>query len=107
MVVLLDGQVRPELQAEGMARDVINRIQRLRKKAGLQPTDEIDSYYRFTGEMNAALDEVMKTQTDVFTRNIRRVPRPSSDMPSEAAVVCEEEQEVNDIKFMLTLVRAA
>ena len=57
--------------------------------------------------MNAALDEVMKTQTDVFTRNIRRVPRPSSDMPSEAAVVCEEEQEVNDIKFMLTLVRAA
>jgi len=107
VVVLLDGQVRPELQAEGMARDVINRIQRLRKKAGLQPTDEIDSYYRFTGEMNAALDDVMKTQTDVFTRNIRRVPRPSSDMPSEAAVVCEEEQEVNDIKFMLTLVRAA
>jgi len=107
VVVLLDGQVRPELQAEGMARDVINRIQRLRKKAGLQPTDEIDSYYRFTGEMNAALDEVMKTQTDVFTRNIRRVPRPSSDMPSEAAVVCEEEQEVNDIKFVLTLVRAA
>ena len=107
VVVLLDGQVRPELQAEGMARDVINRIQRLRKKAGLQPTDEIDSYYRFTGEMNAALDEVMKTQTDVFTRNIRRVPRPSSDMPLEAAVVCEEEQEVNDIKFMLTLVRAA
>merc|ERR1712130_566085 len=104
VVVLLDGQIRPELQAEGMARNVINRIQRLRKKAGLQPTDEIDSYYRFTEGMNEALDDVMKTQTDVFVRNIRRVPRPASELKTDASVVCEEEQEVQDIKFMLTLV---
>ena len=106
VVVLLDGQIRPELQAEGMARDVINRIQRLRKKAGLQPTDEIDSYYRFTEGMNEALDDVMKTQTDVFVRSIRRVPRPASELKTDASVVCEEEQEVQDIKFMLTLVHA-
>lgn len=106
VVVLLDSEVRPELQAEGMARDVINRIQRLRKKAGLQPTDEIDSFYRFTEGMGEALDEVMKTQTDVFVRNIRRVPRPAAEQPADANVVFEEEQEVNDIKFMLTLVRA-
>ena len=48
----------------------------------------------------------MKTQTDVFVRNIRRVPRPASELKTDASVVCEEEQEVQDIKFMLTLVRA-
>ena len=105
VVVLLDTEVHPELQAEGAARDVINRIQRLRKKAGLQPTDSIDYFYRFT-EMADALDEVMKTQSDVFMRNLRRVPRPASELPSDADVVFEEEQEVNDAKFMLTLVRA-
>jgi len=106
VVVLLDGEVHPELQAEGAARDVINRIQRLRKKAGLQPTDEIDAFYRFTGGMHDALDEVMRTQTDVFVKNIRRAPRPAAEQPADAAVVFEEEQEVQDVKFMLTLVRA-
>lgn len=106
VVVLLDTEVHPELQAEGAARDVINRIQRLRKKAGLQPTDAIDYFYRFTEGMADALDDVMKTQSEVFTRNLRRVPRPAAELPEGAEVVFEEEQEVNDAKFMLTLVRA-
>ncbi|KAI3613497.1 hypothetical protein CBS9595_004330 [Malassezia furfur] len=106
VVVLLDTEVHPELQAEGAARDVINRIQRLRKKAGLQPTDTIDYFYRFTEGMADALDDVMKTQSEVFTRNLRRVPRPAAELPEGADVVFEEEQEVNDAKFMLTLVRA-
>lgn len=106
VVVLLDSEVHPELQAEGAARDVINRIQRLRKKAGLQPTDAIDYFYRFTEGMTEALDDVMKTQSEVFTRNLRRVPRPAAELPNDAEVVFEEEQEVNDTKFLLTLVRA-
>ncbi|WFD44811.1 isoleucine--tRNA ligase [Malassezia psittaci] len=106
VVVLLDTKVHPELQAEGAARDVINRIQRLRKKAGLQPTDSIDYFYRFTNDMTDVLEEVMKTQSDVFQRNLRRVPLPASELPSDADVVFEEEQEVNEAKFLLTLVRA-
>ncbi|PKI82307.1 Ils1p [Malassezia vespertilionis] len=106
VVVLLDTQIYPELEAEGAARDVINRIQRLRKKAGLQATDEIDAFYRFTSGMSDALDEVMQSQTDVFTRNIRRAPKRAATMPQGAEIVFEEEQEVNDTKFMLTLVRA-
>ncbi|WFD00751.1 isoleucine--tRNA ligase [Malassezia yamatoensis] len=106
VVVLLDTKVHPELQAEGAARDVINRIQRLRKKAGLQPTDSIEYFYRFTNDMTDVLDEVMKTQSGVFQRNLRRVPRPASELSSDADVVFEEEQEVNEAKFLLTLVRA-
>lgn len=106
VVVLLDGEVFPELQAEGTARDVINRIQRLRKKAGLQATDEIDAFYSFEAGIGAELDEIIHSQTDLFTRVLRRAPRPAAEIPEAPDVVCAEEQDVNDIKFLLTLVRA-
>lgn len=31
---------------EGLAREVINRIQRLRKKINLSPSDDVTAYYR-------------------------------------------------------------
>ncbi|KAJ2122784.1 isoleucine--tRNA ligase, partial [Coemansia sp. RSA 788] len=40
-LVLLDTELYEELQQEGVAREVINRVQRLRKKAGLKPVDDI------------------------------------------------------------------
>lgn len=106
VVVLLDGEVYPELQAEGAARDVVNRVQRLRKKAGLQATDEIDAFYSFADGVGKELDEIIRSQPDLFTRAMRRVPRPAEEMAESPDIVCAEEQEVNDTKFMLTLVRA-
>lgn len=44
IVVLLDVTPDEEMQSEGLAREVINRIQKLRKKAHLVPTDEIAVY---------------------------------------------------------------
>ena len=40
-VVALDPSIDAELRAEGMARELVNRIQRLRKDAGLEITDRI------------------------------------------------------------------
>jgi isoleucyl-tRNA synthetase len=42
VVVALDPTLTPELLREGMARELVNRIQRLRKEAGLEITDRID-----------------------------------------------------------------
>jgi isoleucyl-tRNA synthetase len=39
--VALDPALDAELRAEGMARELVNRIQRLRKDAGLEITDRI------------------------------------------------------------------
>ncbi|MBU0978305.1 isoleucine--tRNA ligase [Patescibacteria group bacterium] len=39
--VKLDTQLTPELKAEGEARELIRSIQKLRQKAGLMPTDQI------------------------------------------------------------------
>lgn len=48
VVVLLDITPDEEMQAEGLAREIINRIQKLRKKAHLVPTDEIAVYTSIT-----------------------------------------------------------
>jgi isoleucyl-tRNA synthetase len=39
--VALDPTVTPELRAEGLARELVNRVQRLRKDAGLEVSDRI------------------------------------------------------------------
>src|SRR5690606_19488415 len=41
LTVALDITVTPELQDEGNAREIVNRIQRIRKETGLEVTDRI------------------------------------------------------------------
>jgi len=44
-LTMLDCLVDDELRSEGLAREVINRVQKLRKKAGLLPTDPVEIFY--------------------------------------------------------------
>ena len=110
VVVLLDVMRHPELEAEGMAREVVNRIQRLRKSAGLVPTDDIDVFYHFADEdqkEGQELHECIVAQQDIFVRVLKRVPLPKTQMnAAPSAVVTEEVVEVGDLKVTLTLVRA-
>jgi isoleucyl-tRNA synthetase len=39
--IALDATITPELRSEGLAREVVNRVQRLRKDAGLEVSDRI------------------------------------------------------------------
>ena len=58
LVVALDAEVTPELEREGLARDLIRHIQQARKELDLQVTDRIDVVYRTEAEkMAAAISE--------------------------------------------------
>lgn len=103
VVVLLDIQQRPELQMEGTAREVVNRIQRLRKKAGLVATDEVDAFYSFEKGMGEALAEAIESQQETFMKALRRKPLPEAEKKADAKVILQEEQEVGEDKFLLTL----
>jgi isoleucyl-tRNA synthetase len=48
VLTILDVASYPELAAQGLAREVVNRIQQLRKKAGLKPTDDVKMEYDFS-----------------------------------------------------------
>jgi hypothetical protein len=50
---MLDCHLDEELRSEGLAREVINRVQKLRKKAGIQPGNPVEVFYsvgNVTGE---------------------------------------------------------
>ena len=51
----VDTAITPELRAEGLAREVVRRIQNLRKEAGFEPDDRIVARYQAEGELAEAV----------------------------------------------------
>jgi len=55
VVVALDTHLSPELLAEGRAREIVRHIQTLRKEAGFDLSDRIETEYRAQGDAAQAL----------------------------------------------------
>jgi isoleucyl-tRNA synthetase len=51
----LDAQITPELRAEGLAREFVSRVQRLRKEAGLSVSDRITLHIGGTAEVETVV----------------------------------------------------
>jgi len=105
VVVRLDIKAHPELVNEWLARELMNRIQKLRKKAGLQATDDVDVFYRFEEGSGAEVLAAMKEYSNIIKKTCRNVPVDAKEQKAGRELLIEEEQEVNDIKFMLSLVQ--
>ena len=56
LTVALDVTITPELEAEGMARDLVNRIQNIRKEKDFEVTDRI----KVKVEKHIALDNALE-----------------------------------------------
>ena len=52
----LNTQLTPELIEEGIERELISKIQTMRKEAGFEVTDRIDVYYTASGETAKVLE---------------------------------------------------
>jgi isoleucyl-tRNA synthetase len=81
VVVAVDVTLTPELAREGLARDLVRRVQTLRKEAGFQLDDRIITCYDADHELNA----VVKEWTDYIqaeTLSVELVPGP---VPSDVA----------------------
>ena len=57
LTVALDMTLTPELIKEGLARELVNRIQNLRKKSGLEVTDKIEVFLLENAKLKAAVSE--------------------------------------------------
>jgi isoleucyl-tRNA synthetase len=57
IVVAVDVKLTPELAREGLARDLVRRVQTLRKDADFQLDDRIVTYYDADDELNAVVEE--------------------------------------------------
>jgi isoleucyl-tRNA synthetase len=107
VVVLLDIKIYPELEGEGLARELINRTQKLRKKAGLKATDDVEIFYNIVRETPGGekLEAALKENADVIRRTVRALPVQQSLRKPDAEVLIEEDQEIGETKFTLSLVK--
>ena len=105
VVIRLDVQVHLELMSEWLSRELINRVQKLRKKAGLQATDDVDVYYKFEDGAGADLLKALQENAENIQRTTRSVPRDVKERNGGILIV-EEEQDISDVKFLLLLVKA-
>ncbi|KAF4567536.1 isoleucine--tRNA ligase [Pleurotus pulmonarius] len=105
VVVRLDIQIHPDLQSEWLVREITNRIQKLRKKAGLQSTDEVDVLYQFEDGTGADLLAAMEKHADFIEKTVRNIPIDAKARRQGAVTLIEEEQEVAEVKFILSLVK--
>ena len=51
ITVAVDANITPELRSEGLAREVVRRIQAMRKNAGFNIEDRITTYFQAQGEL--------------------------------------------------------
>jgi len=66
-MVAVDGDISPELAEEGLAREVVHRIQRMRRSANFDVTDRIVTYYQgpseFADVMQGAFADYIRDET--------------------------------------------
>jgi len=62
--VAIPTKIPPELQAEGLAREIVHRLQTMRRSAGFDIADYITTYYQ--GE--AYIKQVIETFADYIKR---------------------------------------
>lgn len=129
VMILLDTFAYPELAQEGLAREVLNRVQRLRKRAGLVPTDDIRLSWAVLPPSENGIDEaaVAKEGEKEADKEVSRLEgeRVVEEMFNGQAGsfvkaaslgvekvgagaesgVAEEEAEVRDLRLLLRLVK--
>ena len=89
LTLALDVTITPELKREGTARELINRIQNLRKDSGFDVTDKINVTVYASGQNFADLSDSMQCFTDyvlaqTLAKGIRLVEQ---DSPAEGSQV--------------------
>jgi isoleucyl-tRNA synthetase len=80
-VAALDPRLSPELRGEGLAREVINRVQRLRKEAGYAYTDRIVLW--ISGDdlvLSAVRDHAAFIQGETLARQLENGRAPAPDL---------------------------
>jgi isoleucyl-tRNA synthetase len=87
LVVALDTTITPELAEEGLAREIVRRVQALRKQADYDLTDRIIVQYRAEGGLASAIDAYRDAIADeVLADVVQAVDDPTGDEVLEDTV---------------------
>ena len=99
--VAVDATLTPELKAEGLAREIVRRVQEMRKKAGFNIDDRIVTYYQVSNP-SEQLKDVLTNWADYLCAETLTVEFVSAQPPESAYV---EEQQVEGDTLVLGVER--
>ena len=104
VLILLDVTPDEMMQNEGLAREIINRVQKLRKKAQLVPSDDAIVYYEIK-DKNSTLAKVVTTHKEFIESTTKTTQKDISQLSKDAEIIIEEMQNVKGIDMNLILVK--
>jgi isoleucyl-tRNA synthetase len=96
----LDLQLDDELVAEGVAREIVNRVQNMRKDAGLEVSDRI----RIGVQGEAGLLEAIGQHREYIAAETLALELSAGALPD--SVVLQQELQVNDYDCTIAIARA-
>lgn len=106
VLVLMDLTPTEELLFEGVAREIINRIQKLKKKVQLIPTDPVVVYYEIS-DTSSDLSKVAKSHQEFIEGVIKSpfLPFDAAKIAKEASTrsFVDEECDVKGVTFKITI----
>ncbi|KAF5283434.1 hypothetical protein FQA39_LY04810 [Lamprigera yunnana] len=98
VVVLLDATPDTSMQEEGIAREIINRIQKLRKKAHLVPTDEISVIYKASDELSR-----IAVAHKEYIENAIQASFTEGECDSPSLIIIQEKQQLKNHELNIIL----
>ncbi|EOA32665.1 hypothetical protein CARUB_v10015963mg [Capsella rubella] len=108
IMVIMDLREDESLKSEGVAREIVNRIQKLRKKSCLEPTDFVEVYYESLDMDESVVQRVLYSQEQYIRDSIGSPLLLSSLMPSHAVIISDETfQDVSKLSYRISLARPA
>lgn len=104
MIIVLDLTVDVALEKEGNMREVQTRVQKLRKSAGLSPTDDVVVYWKLSGakaSVNQVTAAIKDFQNAIETTTKSKLVEGAADSPTGTKY--EKTDNVNGATLSLTL----
>ncbi|XP_037960684.1 isoleucine--tRNA ligase, cytoplasmic [Teleopsis dalmanni] len=107
VLVLMDMTPNTELFEEGLAREVINRIQKLKKKAKLVPTDNVEIFYNINGAETQESKQILNIITlyhDMITSTVKsNVQSFDTVKVAQKRVIITEACDLKGVQMTLTI----
>lgn len=101
ILVLLDTTPDQTMLEEGVAREVINRVQKLRKSAGLKVSDKVTMFYTVSPAEHS-LNRIVVEHLDYIQTSSKTPLRPLPS-PAPSSSLSREEYELKGAKLTLTV----
>jgi len=109
VMVIMELQIDDSLLYAGLAREIVSKIQKLRKSGGLQSSDEVSVHYEVLKSADdgkaSKFSDIFVREREYFERSLSCIPQAFSTKTNSLVVIISEAVELSSgeiINFMLT-----